>query len=105
VESQRAGKSYFPLPGLLWLIANINFLPGCLPLLLFVEVFLQLVIVTDVPHNILSDGPDYVGSRYSGNPMKIFFLNQGWERCGPREHLIWPASFYLPNLEYKIASK
>jgi len=37
---------------------------------------------------------------------------QGWgtcgprTKCGPREHLIWPASeFSLPNLEYKIASK
>jgi len=37
---------------------------------------------------------------------------QGWGTCGPRakcgpaEHLIWPASeFPLPNLEYKIASK
>ena len=33
-------------------------------------------------------------------------LAQGWATCGPREHLIWPASgFSLVNLEYKIASK
>jgi len=29
----------------------------------------------------------------------------GWKTCGPREHLIWPASeFSLPNLDYKSAS-
>jgi len=28
------------------------------------------------------------------------------QRCGPREHLIWPPSeISLPNLEYKIASE
>jgi len=33
-------------------------------------------------------------------------LNQGWGTCGPREHLIWPATeFSLPKLEYNIASK
>jgi len=31
---------------------------------------------------------------------------QGWGTCGPREHLIWPASeFSLPTFEQNIASK
>jgi len=34
------------------------------------------------------------------------FLRQVWGTCGPRKHLIWPASeFSFPNLEYKIGSK
>jgi len=33
-------------------------------------------------------------------------LMQGWGTCGPREHLLWPASeFLLPKLQYKIASQ
>jgi len=33
-------------------------------------------------------------------------LHQGWGTCGPREHLIWPASnFAVPKIEHNIASK
>jgi len=33
-------------------------------------------------------------------------VKQGWETCGPREYLIWPASeFSLPVLKQNMASK
>jgi len=37
---------------------------------------------------------------------KMLGYMSGVGTCGPRGHLIWPASeFLLPRLEYKIASK